>query len=423
MIPSRRLRDAAGRGGGARRTHHARADPAPRRSARDAGWAARCIIGRAEHGDVLRLEGLPRAQRPPAPAARPRHRRRAKTPARALPRRRRASCRSCSARTAACCAIRASPSSPAASAWSRRSIRQGLRRRDRRRGTGRARRGRLRGVRGLSVLVLDCRSFGGQAGASARIENYLGFPTGISGMALMARAYNQAQKFGAEMVIPDEVVTLQCHASARDRASSSVSANGEARQRARRRDRQRRPLPAPRRREPRGVRGLVASTTGPRRSRAGCAPGRRSRSSAPATPRDRRPCIWRARPRRCGCSCAGPSLDADDVALSGRPHRGPAERRGADADGDHRARRQAPAPWTRSAGDSAPRRGDRAGRSATSSCSSAPSPNTDWLSQSRRRARRQGLRARPARTSAATAGRSRRAVPACSRSATSARAR
>src|SRR5687768_17128891 len=62
---------------------------------------------------------------------------------------------------------------------------------------------------GLSVLVLDCRSFGGQAGASARIENYLGFPTGITGMALMARAYTQAQKFGAEMAIPDEAVVLQ----------------------------------------------------------------------------------------------------------------------------------------------------------------------------------------------------------------------
>ena len=61
---------------------------------------------------------------------------------------------------------------------------------------------------GLSVLVLDCRSFGGQAGASARIENYLGFPTGISGIALMARAYNQAQKFGAEMAIPDEASSL-----------------------------------------------------------------------------------------------------------------------------------------------------------------------------------------------------------------------
>jgi thioredoxin reductase (NADPH) len=64
------------------------------------------------------------------------------------------------------------------------------------------------GSEGLSVLALDCRAFGGQAGASARIENYLGFPTGISGMALMARAYNQAQKFGVEMAIPDEVVGL-----------------------------------------------------------------------------------------------------------------------------------------------------------------------------------------------------------------------
>ncbi len=46
----------------------------------------------------------------------------------------------------------------------------------------------------------------GRPGASARIENYMGFPTGISGMALMGRAYSQAQKFGAEMAIPDEVV-------------------------------------------------------------------------------------------------------------------------------------------------------------------------------------------------------------------------
>jgi thioredoxin reductase (NADPH) len=67
------------------------------------------------------------------------------------------------------------------------------------------------GSEGLSVIVLDCRAFGGQAGASARIENYLGFPTGITGLALMARAYNQAQKFGVEMAIPDEVVGLQDH--------------------------------------------------------------------------------------------------------------------------------------------------------------------------------------------------------------------
>ena len=80
---------------------------------------------------------------------------------------------------------------------------------------------------GLSVLVLDCRAFGGQAGASARIENYLGFPTGITGMALMARAFNQAQKFGAQMVIPDEVVRLQCHAGSADARFQLVLANQE----------------------------------------------------------------------------------------------------------------------------------------------------------------------------------------------------
>jgi thioredoxin reductase (NADPH) len=67
------------------------------------------------------------------------------------------------------------------------------------------------GSEGLSVLMLDSHAFGGQAGASARIENYLGFPTGVSGMALMARAYNQAQKFGVEMAIPDVVVALPAH--------------------------------------------------------------------------------------------------------------------------------------------------------------------------------------------------------------------
>jgi thioredoxin reductase (NADPH) len=63
---------------------------------------------------------------------------------------------------------------------------------------------------GLSVAVCDARAFGGQAGASARIENYLGFPTGISGLALTARAFNQAQKFGAEIMIPVSVSALDC---------------------------------------------------------------------------------------------------------------------------------------------------------------------------------------------------------------------
>lgn len=63
---------------------------------------------------------------------------------------------------------------------------------------------------GLRVIVVDCRSFGGQAGASARIENYLGFPTGISGGALAGRAFVQAQKFGVEMLIPAEVASMDC---------------------------------------------------------------------------------------------------------------------------------------------------------------------------------------------------------------------
>src|SRR6185369_9888895 len=79
---------------------------------------------------------------------------------------------------------------------------------------------------GLATIVLDSRAFGGQAGASSRIENYLGFPTGITGKALMARAFNQAQKFGAEMAIPDEVIRLQCDAA--DGARFSVALrNGE----------------------------------------------------------------------------------------------------------------------------------------------------------------------------------------------------
>jgi len=67
---------------------------------------------------------------------------------------------------------------------------------------------------GLSVLVLDCRAYGGQAGASARIENYLGFPTGISGQALAGRAYVQAQKFGARILVPAQVTALECAAGA-----------------------------------------------------------------------------------------------------------------------------------------------------------------------------------------------------------------
>jgi thioredoxin reductase (NADPH) len=61
---------------------------------------------------------------------------------------------------------------------------------------------------GLSTVVLERFAFGGQAGASARIENYLGFPTGVSGQALMGRAFTQAQKFGVEFSLSTEVARL-----------------------------------------------------------------------------------------------------------------------------------------------------------------------------------------------------------------------
>ena len=63
---------------------------------------------------------------------------------------------------------------------------------------------------GLDVLVLESSSPGGQAGSSSRIENYLGFPAGISGLDLMGRAYAQAQKFGAQIMIANGATQLAC---------------------------------------------------------------------------------------------------------------------------------------------------------------------------------------------------------------------
>jgi thioredoxin reductase (NADPH) len=63
---------------------------------------------------------------------------------------------------------------------------------------------------GLDVLVLESTAPGGQAGTSSRIENYLGFPTGISGLALAGRALTQAEKFGAEVAIARSAVRFNC---------------------------------------------------------------------------------------------------------------------------------------------------------------------------------------------------------------------
>jgi thioredoxin reductase (NADPH) len=63
---------------------------------------------------------------------------------------------------------------------------------------------------GLNSLVIETESPGGQAGSSSKIENYLGFPTGVSGQELAARALNQARKFGADMMVAHSVVRLNC---------------------------------------------------------------------------------------------------------------------------------------------------------------------------------------------------------------------
>jgi thioredoxin reductase (NADPH) len=74
---------------------------------------------------------------------------------------------------------------------------------------------------GLGVLVLEANSPGGQAGSSSRIENYLGFPTGISGQELTDRAYAQAQKFGAQIMIANGATGLAC-----DRKPYAVNIDG-----------------------------------------------------------------------------------------------------------------------------------------------------------------------------------------------------
>ena len=126
------------------------------------------------------------------------------------------------------------------------------------------------------------------------------FPTGITGMALMARAYNQAQKFGVEMAIPDEATglagdptttagrfVLSLSNDERVRARSVVIASGRA-------------IPAARRSQTSRNSRHRACTIGPRRWKASCAPGRRSRWSVPAIPPARRRSIWRARRPRSG---------------------------------------------------------------------------------------------------------------------------
>jgi thioredoxin reductase (NADPH) len=136
---------------------------------------------------------------------------------------------------------------------------------------------------GLNVLVVETNFPGGQAGSSSKIENYLGFPTGISGQELAGRAYTQAQKFGAQLMVARPAVRLVCaqqpysleiDGGAKLLTRSVVIATGA----------QYRKLPL------KNWRSLKATafTTGQRSSRPSFARGKRSSWWAAATPLARR---------------------------------------------------------------------------------------------------------------------------------------
>src|SRR5262249_22887517 len=81
-----------------------------------------------------------------------------------------------------------------------------------------------RASEGLDVLVVEMEAPGGQAGSSSSIENYLGFPMGVSGQELAGRALTQAQKFGAQIMIAKGASGLTC-----DRKPYTIELDGEAR--------------------------------------------------------------------------------------------------------------------------------------------------------------------------------------------------
>ena len=188
---------------------------------------------------------------------------------------------------------------------------------------------------GLDVLVLEANAPGGQAGSSSRIENYLGFPTGISGQELAGRAYTQAQKFGAQMLIARGATELTCDRQAvRDRdvrgtrlsARAVIIATGGA-------------VPAARPRESSALRGrrrllrrhlrrsaAVQRRGGDRRRRRQFGGTGRGIPRADGPPRARARAL--GRPGR------------KHVALPDPPHRGEPEHRAPDA---HRARRRSKA--------------------------------------------------------------------------------
>ena len=156
---------------------------------------------------------------------------------------------------------------------------------------------------GLDTLVIEENAPGGQAGTSSKIENYLGFPTGISGQALAGRAYAQAEKFGAELVIARSVERLHCDGSGLHqirlkggdtlRARAVIIASGVRYRRL--------SLPNVARFEGAGV--YYGATP----IEARLCQGQEVIVVGGATPPGRRRCSWPARRATCTCSCAAPA--------------------------------------------------------------------------------------------------------------------
>ena len=149
--------------------------------------------------------------------------------------------------------------------------------------------------RACETVALDAVATGGQAGTSSKIENYLGFPSGISGAELAERATIQAEKFGARISVPAEATAL----SEAGRALRREPRRRRAGRRADGRDRDRGPLPQARRAAHRGVRGRErllrrdADGGAALHRRPGRGRGRRQLGRA------RRPCSWPATRIRC----------------------------------------------------------------------------------------------------------------------------
>ena len=171
---------------------------------------------------------------------------------------------------------------------------------------------------GLRTVLVEREAPGGQAGTSSRIENYLGFPTGVSGDELGSRALQQAKRFGAEIIVARTVVGLDADSQTRQRAvrlDGGEQVNARSRHPDHRRDLARargagqRHLPRPRRLLRRGT------DRGAQLSRPGRVPGRRRQLGRPGGDvlRQLRAIGDAARARALACG--------DDVALSHRPAR------------------------------------------------------------------------------------------------------